>query len=193
MKKNRRQARTSAGLTPVCWSGASGCARRGPLLQGTLRLWRAGPGWVAAWCPCRRRTCPRMGPCRPARKWGRRACSGRECLRGWPSQRYRAGLVEARRLFEGIQDLMGNWFIDGDGHRRAGAGLPAPHGHVADVDAVLPEDAAELADHARAVLVADEEHVLLRHHVEVEAHRPDEPRLHPWPEEGAADGVFAHA
>src|SRR5215210_6528749 len=154
-------------------SGASGCVRRGPWLRETLRPSRAGPGWGATWFPCRRCRCRRRGLCLLVRRWDRRACSGRVCLRGWPSQRHRAGFVEARCLFEGHQDFFGNGFVHGDGHGGAGAWLSTPHGHVADVDAVLPEDAAELADHAWSVLIADEEHMLLGHHVEVEAHRFD--------------------
>src|SRR5829696_1633975 len=120
-------------------------------------------------------------------------CSGRAYLPGRPSQGDRAGLVETRSLKEGVENFFRDGLVHGDCHRRAGTGLAAPDGHVADVDVVLPEDAAELPDHARPILVADEKHVLLGHHVEIEAHGFDEARLHPWPEERPANGVLTHA
>src|SRR5918995_2613180 len=180
-------------VTLVYSSRASGCARRGLRLREIPHPWRAGPGQAGAWSPCRRCRCPRKGPSRLARRWVRRACSGRVCLPGRPSQGNRAGIVETRSLYEGIEDFFGDGLVHGDGHRRAGPGLPAPHGHVADVDVVIPEDTAELSDHARPILVLDEEHVLLGDHIEVEAHRFHEPRLHPWPEERPAHGVLTHA
>src|SRR5215210_6522322 len=180
-------------VTPGYSSGASGCARRGPLLRGTPLLWRAGPGPVGAWSPCRRCRCLRRGPSHRARRSVRRVCSGRVCLPGWPSQRDGSGLVETRGLYQSFQDFFGDGLVHGDGHRRAGAWLSASDGHVADVDVVLPEDASELPDHAGPVFVADEEHVLLGHHVEVEPHRLNEPRLHPRPEERPANGVLTHA
>src|SRR5215208_4306249 len=180
-------------VTLVYSSRASGCARRGRKPREIPHLWRAGPGQAGAWSPCRRCRCPRKGPSRLVRTWVRRARSGRVCLPGRPSQGDRAGLVETRSLYEGVQDFFGDGLVHRDGHRRAGTGLTASDGHVADVDTVLPEDTAELPDHAGPVLVADEEHVLLGNHVEVEAHRFDEPRLHPWPEERPANGRLTHA
>src|SRR5918998_2337034 len=176
--------------SPVCWSASSGCAPRGSRPRGTPRPWRAGPGSGAASSPGRRRRCRRTGPSRRARRSGRRAGSARGCRRGWPSQRHRPRLVEAGRLGEGIEDLRGDGFVHGDGHRGARTGLAAADGHVADVDAVVAEDGAGPADHAGHVLVADKEHVPLGHHVEVEAHRLDEPRLHLRPAQSAAHHVL---
>src|SRR5215218_10299402 len=180
-------------VTPEYSSGASGCARRGLRPRGIPHPWRAGPGQAGAWSPCRRCRCPRKVPSRLVRTWVRRACSGRVFLPGRPSQGDRAGLVETWSLYESVEDFFGDGLVHGDGHRGAGTGLPAPDGHVADVDVVLPKDTSELPDHAGPVLVADEEHVLLGNHVEVEAHRFDEARLHPWPEERPANGVLTHA
>src|SRR4051812_9321313 len=100
-------------------------------------------------------------------------------LAGMALQGHCPGIGEAGHLDNALQNLVRDGLIDGYGH---GGGQPrgvASDCHVADVDPVLAEDSPDLTDHARLVLVADEERVLLGNYVYREAEGIDDPRLHP--------------
>ncbi len=167
----------------VCGPRPSASGNSSPLESWT----RTG----GAWYPCRRRRCPRRAPCRRACRWGRRACSGRVCLPGRPSQRHRPGLVEARSISEGFRTSSGTGSSTVTAIAAREPGSPRPTAMLPMLMPCSPEDAAELPDHAWHVLVADEEHVLLGHDVQVEAHDLDEPGLHPGSHQRPAHRVLA--
>ena len=73
---------------------------------------------------------------------------------------------------EGFKDLVGDRGIDlddGEGFDGLGAGALAAEGEVGDVDAVLAEDGADLADDAGDVVVAADEQVAFERGFDVDA------------------------
>ena len=65
--------------------------------------------------------------------------------------------------------------VDREHHQRLAALAVARDGHVRDVDAGLAEQRADAADHARDVVVAEEDHPRRELDLDLEAERRDEP------------------
>ena len=66
-----------------------------------------------------------------------------------------------------------------------------PDVHVGDVDAGVAQDRADPADHAGAVVVAHDEHVVGRRHVDGVVVDRDDAGLAPQADERAGEGVAA--
>src|SRR5579864_1427574 len=77
-----------------------------------------------------------------------------------------AKVRHARDLAQTGQHILRDAIVDREDHHRVASGRLAPELHARDIDIVLTEDGAELADHARAVLVEAHEEATFGHQVD---------------------------
>src|SRR5579859_5428630 len=104
---------------------------------------------------------------------------------------YVAQVRHSGDLAKARQHIVGHAVIDREDHHRVAPRRVAPHLHARDVDVVLAEDGAELADHARTVLVPAHEKAAFGHEIDtkrVDAHGAQLAHQH-----GAGDLVALHA